>query len=69
MTRAVSFTAPAMRRAIEVAAQAINDGDKLAATVEFRPDGTVAVLLNAASQQQPLTDLERWERDNGHRAA
>lgn len=69
MTRAVSFTAPAMRRAVEVAAEAINKGDKLSAVVEFRTDGTVAVLLNAAGEKQPLTELQRWEQANGAHAA
>jgi len=65
MTRPAPFTQAAIRRAV----QALKAVGETVSGVEILPDGTVRVLTGANEPQQPLTDLERWERDNGYRAA
>lgn len=66
MTRHVTFKQADVDRALAVA-------EKRGLAIhgyEIKPDGTIRILTQPAAQQQPpLTDLERWELEHGHRAS
>jgi hypothetical protein len=65
MTRAAPVTQADIRRAV-LALKAVGE---VVSGVEIRPDRSVVILTGGSSDQQPLSALERWERENGHRAA
>ena len=65
MTKPIPFSKAAIKRAME----AVKAGGETVSAVEIRPDGAIRVLTGANGPQQPLTALERWEQEHGHRAA
>jgi len=65
MTRAASFRQSDIKRAV-AALEAVG---KVVVGVKFPPEGGFEVLTGVGADQQPLTDLQRWERENGRHAA
>lgn len=66
MTQRASFRQADLTRAIKAALDAgLAEGSFV---VECR-EGAIRVLTGTAAQTQPLSPLERWELENGHRAA
>jgi hypothetical protein len=65
MTKPLPFTQAAIKRAMS----AVKAVGETVTGVEIRPDGSFSVLTQASGDQQPLSALERWEQENGHRAA
>lgn len=66
MTKPVSFRQDDLERAIRAA---LNAGLKPGTFAVEAEGGKVRVLTGVTAQQQHLSPLERWERENGDRAA
>jgi hypothetical protein len=65
MTKPVSFKQSDVERAI----RAVTSAGLKVTTVKFNPDGGFAVLTGDNENEDNLSPLERWERENGLRAA
>lgn len=65
------MTRPArvLKSDIKRAVAALEAVGKVVVGVKFPPEGGFEVLTVNGADQQPLTDLQRWERENGRHAA
>ena len=65
MSRRAAYT----QAEIERAARALKAVGETVTGVEHLPNGGFKVLTAANTPQKPLSALEAWELENGHRAA